>query len=410
MQRPMPPRRAERWRRAESAEARLRQAMADAEAIASRGAERVTSQAALVAQQSEELLGLRSRLGELEAAHREARAQAAEAGAARAEAERLLGEARRTALDAEERFRSCGSSAAADASAASRAEGELRREREEMERRHAGELSSLMSHAQAEQALLQQQCEAMMARASEAVRQSEDEAKALRQAAAQAATEAAGREEALRVAEAALTSTRAALATAEGNRQTLLARLEHAEANATTLREQSATAATVAAVASGGYGGEGEVGVSDLLTLRGEALQKLAEERWRRLGATLQAKALAVDGKAAEARAAAAEMRESTTRALAARSRHLAGNSSHAALRPASAAANASSWSSAASGAAAMRGTKPMGQNEALSEWVPVIDVFTSARLSESEEALMRRVIASRMAPAPTISYTRRPL
>ena len=46
----------------------------------------------------------------------------------------------------------------------------------------------------------------------------------------------------------------------------------------------------------------------------------------------------------------------------------------------------------------------------ASTDWVPVLDVFTSAALSESEEALMRRVIAARVAPAPTISYTRRPL
>ena len=38
----------------------------------------------------------------------------------------------------------------------------------------------------------------------------------------------------------------------------------------------------------------------------------------------------------------------------------------------------------------------------AQSEWVPVIDVFSSARLSESEEALMRRVIAHRVAPTVT--------
>ena len=43
-------------------------------------------------------------------------------------------------------------------------------------------------------------------------------------------------------------------------------------------------------------------------------------------------------------------------------------------------------------------------------DWVPVIDVFTSAKLSPSEENLMRRVIASRVAPAPSITYTRRPL
>ena len=44
------------------------------------------------------------------------------------------------------------------------------------------------------------------------------------------------------------------------------------------------------------------------------------------------------------------------------------------------------------------------------SQWVPVLDVFSSAALSDSEEAFMRRVIASRVAPAPSISYTRRPL
>ena len=126
-------------------------------------------------------------------------------------------------------------------------------------------------------------------------------------------------------------------------------------------------------------------------------MARLAEGRWARFGSMLQARSLRLETDAATARAAAAELRESTTRALCA---------SRAGLRPHSAIGAAAS----AAAAAAARPPRAIGQDEALSEWVPVIDVFSSARLSESEEALMRRVIASRVAPAPTISYTGRPL
>ena len=91
-----------------------------------------------------------------------------------------------------------------------------------------------------------------------------------------------------------------------------------------------------------------------------------------------------VQSEAAVARAAAAELREATTRALSVRTHLGAG-------RP-------------------VAKPRPMGTTEAQSDWVPVIDVFTNARLSDSEEALMRRVINSRVAPAPSISYTGRPL
>ena len=77
---------------------------------------------------------------------------------------------------------------------------------------------------------------------------------------------------------------------------------------------------------------------------------------------------------------------------------------------PSSRAAAASVSASAPPSSSSARPPRAIGQKEAESEWVPVIDVFTSARLSESEEALMRRVIASRVAPAPTISYTGKPL
>ena len=51
------------------------------------------------------------------------------------------------------------------------------------------------------------------------------------------------------------------------------------------------------------------------------------------------------------------------------------------------------------------------GGRDPSDDWVPVLDVFSTKGLSESEEALMRRVIAARVAPSgPRISYTQRPL
>ena len=43
-------------------------------------------------------------------------------------------------------------------------------------------------------------------------------------------------------------------------------------------------------------------------------------------------------------------------------------------------------------------------------QWVPVLDVFSSTALSDSEEAFVNRVVRSRVTPAPSVSYTRQPL
>ena len=112
-----------------------------------------------------------------------AKAQAAEAAGARSEAERLLGEARQRAEDAEERTREAGTDAAHGPSAASRAEAEARRDREALHEAHAAEVEAMMRTAQPEPAQLQRQCEQMLRKASEA----EGEREALRRAARQAA-------------------------------------------------------------------------------------------------------------------------------------------------------------------------------------------------------------------------------
>ena len=104
---------------------------------------------------------------------------------------------------------------------------------------------------------------------------------------------------------------------------------------------------------------------------RGEARRLLAVERWARLCALLQARQATVT--AAEAVEAAAAV-----------------------------------TSSRGHGAPLVHGSAPT--STATDDWVPVLDVFTSSALSPSEEALMRRVIAARVAPAPSILYTRRPL
>jgi hypothetical protein len=161
----------------------------------------------------------------------------------------------------------------------------------------------------------------------------------------------------------------------------------------------------------------------------------LARERWAKLGALVRARhetALATKKAQAELRAAAeakAAAEAASRSAAAAELRRT--SSAAAALGTASAGAQRAlrkRGAAAAGGKGARVGSVPTtvgadkerggaikGERGGAAEWetsswVPVIDVFSSAALSESEGALMRRVIAARVAPGPSISYTRRPL
>jgi hypothetical protein len=163
----------------------------------------------------------------------------------------------------------------------------------------------------------------------------------------------------------------------------------------------------------------------------------LAYERWAKLGALararheaaqatakVQAKAQAELRAAAEAKAAA----EAAARSAAAVELRRT-SSAAAALGVAASAQRALGKWAAAGGEGVRMGSAPISvgtHNERgaatrgerggaaaeweTSSWVPVIDVFSSTTLSESEGALMRRVIAARLTPGPTISYTGRPL